>query len=89
MTVETAVGCPSCGLFAGHVEGCRGVIAAYWQYGRRYEDDGHQSVEDALRFLCNGEGAGSLSSDSIVLGDGTILMTGDEIGAVYVNGGVS
>lgn len=79
-------GCPVCGLFFGHVNGCRGVIAAFWSWGNRQEADGFGSVEEAARFLMGGEDAGTLASEAVLLPDGTVLLDKAALSDMYVHG---
>ena len=77
------IGCPGCGLFLGHAEGCRGVVATYYRYMSRYEEDGFMSVEEAEAFLRQGEDEGSLVSESVVLPDGTVARSRDALGILW------
>lgn len=65
--------CPSCGLFFGHVAGCRGVIAVFMRHHQTEEEEGFHTIEEAEEFLRFGQDEGSLSSVAVKLGDGTIL----------------
>lgn len=52
--------------------------AVYWRYGARYERQA-DSLDGALRFLEYGEEEGSLSSNSVLGPDGSVVVPEEEI----------
>ncbi|MFJ5532464.1 hypothetical protein [Streptomyces sp. NPDC093261] len=47
--------------------------AKFWRYHSLYEKEKCDSLEEAARFLLNGEDVGTLSSDSIIGPDGSVV----------------
>lgn len=72
-------GCPGCGLFRGHIPGCRGVVAVYWRYHARYEEDGFQTVSAARRFLVGCSDNAELDPEAVLYPDGSVALTDTQI----------